>query len=211
MEAGATPNVTTSASESSSLPIGLDTPRSRAVNPSKKSKTAPRTMKSRARGSAPPIAKWIAIQPQMRLQQVMELGICFFTTSEFSDMLWLYGFARRHARVEARSSFSLQHVVATRRSRPLPRTQCGLFCGFPHCTVPPLTSVPTGKRGYNCRQRENRLFLTARQRKRALTVRRARYGGNQASACLFFRCPITVVLPVVLCPMTTSISASRGR
>ena len=147
MEAGATPNVTTSASESSSLPIGLDTPRSRAVNPSKKSKTAPRTMKSRARGSAPPIAKWIAIQPQMRLQQVMELGICFFTTSEFSDMLWLYGFARRHARVEARSSFSLQHVVATRRSRPLPRTQCGLFCGFPHCTVPPLTSVPTGKRG----------------------------------------------------------------
>ena len=55
------------------------------------------------------------------------------------------GFARRHARVEARSSFSLQHVVATRRNSPLPRTQCGLFCGFPHCAAPPLTSVPTDK------------------------------------------------------------------
>ena len=56
-------------------------------------------------------------------------------------MLWLYGFARRAVRVAARASFPLQHVVATRRNSPLPRTQCGLFCGFPHCPASPLTSV----------------------------------------------------------------------
>lgn len=82
---------------------------------------------------------------------------------------------------------------------------------FPLLRSATLTLVlPVGGRFY-CRKRENRFFLATRQRKRALTIRRARYGGDQASACLFFRCPITVVLPVVLCPMTTSISASRGR
>ena len=41
MAEGATPKVTTSASESSSLPIGELTPKRRALMPSKKSKTAP--------------------------------------------------------------------------------------------------------------------------------------------------------------------------
>ena len=41
MVAGATPKVTLSASESSSLPIGDDTFSRRALIPSKKSKTAP--------------------------------------------------------------------------------------------------------------------------------------------------------------------------
>ena len=45
---GATPKVTTSARESSSLPMGEETPRRRAVMPSKKSKTAPRMMKATA-------------------------------------------------------------------------------------------------------------------------------------------------------------------
>lgn len=71
---------------------------------------------------------------------------------------------------------------------------------------------PAGKRGGSTAgSAKTGFFLATRQRKRALTIRRARYGGDQASACLFFRCPITVVLPVVFCPMTTSISASRGR
>ena len=48
IEEGATPKVTSSASESSSLPIGDDTPRRRALIPSKKSKTAPRTIKANA-------------------------------------------------------------------------------------------------------------------------------------------------------------------
>ena len=38
---GATPNVTSSASESSSLPMGDETPNKRALMPSKKSNTAP--------------------------------------------------------------------------------------------------------------------------------------------------------------------------
>ena len=45
---GAMPNVMSSASESSSFPMGELTPRMRADMPSKKSNTAPVTMKSNA-------------------------------------------------------------------------------------------------------------------------------------------------------------------
>ena len=76
--AGATPNVTSSARESSSLPIGLDTPRTRAVIPSKKSKTAPRMMNSNAISGMPYNANTVATHPEMRLQQVIVFGICFF-------------------------------------------------------------------------------------------------------------------------------------
>ena len=78
MLAGATPNVTSSAKESSSLPIGLDTPRTRAVIPSKKSKTAPRMMNSRAISGMPNKANTVATHPEIRLQQVIVFGICFF-------------------------------------------------------------------------------------------------------------------------------------
>ena len=88
MAAGATPKVTTSASESSSFPSAPETPKRRAMNPSKKSKTAPRTMNSSAMASAPLMAKWMAMQPQMRLQDVMELGICFFTMKRIRKRKW---------------------------------------------------------------------------------------------------------------------------
>ena len=88
MAAGATPKVTTSASESSSFPSAPETPKRRAMNPSKKSKTAPRTMKSSAMVSAPLMAKWMAMQPQMRLQLVIELGICFFTMKRIGKRKW---------------------------------------------------------------------------------------------------------------------------
>ena len=48
MADGATPNVTTSAKESNSFPMGEDTFNKRAVIPSKKSKTAPIIMKMNA-------------------------------------------------------------------------------------------------------------------------------------------------------------------
>ena len=48
MAAGASPNVMSSASESSSLPIGDDTCSKRAVIPSKKSNIAPNTMNNKA-------------------------------------------------------------------------------------------------------------------------------------------------------------------
>ena len=44
MALGATPNVTTSAKESNSLPMGEDTPNALATIPSKKSKMAPKRM-----------------------------------------------------------------------------------------------------------------------------------------------------------------------
>ena len=48
MAAGASPNVMSSARESSSFPMGEETCSRRAVIPSKKSNVAPNTMKSRA-------------------------------------------------------------------------------------------------------------------------------------------------------------------
>ena len=50
---GATPKVTTSARESSSLPIGDDTFSRRADMPSKKSNAAPTTIKSKASDALP--------------------------------------------------------------------------------------------------------------------------------------------------------------
>lgn len=73
---GATPKVMTSASESSSLPMGDDTCRSRAAIPSKKSNMAPMTIHSNDHSNMPRNAKCVAMQPEMRLQQVMLLGIC---------------------------------------------------------------------------------------------------------------------------------------
>ena len=43
--------------------------------PSKKSKTAPRMMKAKAHSCLPSKAKHVAMQPEIRLQQVMELGM----------------------------------------------------------------------------------------------------------------------------------------
>ena len=76
---GATPKVTTSASESSSFPIGDDTISSLADIPSKKSKAAPITIHRSAVSNCPWKAKDVAMHPEMRLQEVMVLGICFFT------------------------------------------------------------------------------------------------------------------------------------
>lgn len=61
-------------------------------------------------------------------------------------MLWLDGFARRAARVAARASFFLKHVVAARGSFPLRRTQFGVFCGFLYCDYY-LDVGPAGKMG----------------------------------------------------------------
>ena len=76
--AGAKPNVMTSASESSSFPMGDETLSSRATNPSKKSKIAPIIMKIKASSKSPLSEKAVAMQPEIRLQQVSALGICFF-------------------------------------------------------------------------------------------------------------------------------------
>lgn len=75
IEAGATPNVTSSASESSSLPIGEETPNKRALIPSKKSNTAPMTIKRNAILAEPERAKVVAIHPDTKLQQVNVFGI----------------------------------------------------------------------------------------------------------------------------------------
>ena len=72
------PKVMSSARESSSFPISLETCNSRADIPSKKSKTAPRMMNSIACSGNPFIADTVAMQPEIRLQHVMVFGICFF-------------------------------------------------------------------------------------------------------------------------------------
>ena len=64
-----------SASESSSLPMGEETPNSLALIPSKKSNTAPMTIHSRASSGLFTKANDVAMQPEMRLQQVIELGM----------------------------------------------------------------------------------------------------------------------------------------
>ena len=75
---GAAPKVITSAKESNSLPIGELTFSKRAAIPSKKSNTAPIIINSNATSILPAKAKPIAMQPEIRLQQVILLGICFF-------------------------------------------------------------------------------------------------------------------------------------
>lgn len=57
------------------MPIGEETCSNRALMPSKKSNIAPMIMKSNARSMSPVKAKDVAIQPEKRLQQVMELGM----------------------------------------------------------------------------------------------------------------------------------------
>ena len=78
MAEGARPKVMQSASESSSLPMGELTLSSRALMPSKKSNTAPTIIMMSARLKLLLKANHVAMQPEMRLQQVMALGICFF-------------------------------------------------------------------------------------------------------------------------------------
>ena len=50
----------------------------RALIPSKKSNTAPMMMNKKAMLIWPPRAKTVATQPEIRLQQVRVLGMCFF-------------------------------------------------------------------------------------------------------------------------------------
>ena len=77
--AGARPKVISSAKESICTPNGEETPKRRATIPSKKSNTAPSTMKSIAYSNFPEKAITHATQPEKRLQQVIAFGICFFT------------------------------------------------------------------------------------------------------------------------------------
>ena len=74
---GATPNVTISARESSSFPIGELTFNNRADIPSKKSNTAPMIIHVNDISILPLKAYAMAIQPDIRLQQVIVLGMCF--------------------------------------------------------------------------------------------------------------------------------------
>ena len=84
MKEGATPKLTTSERESSSLPKGPATPKSRATMPSNKSKTAAKKMKIEAQDaelaetSPPPMLQRMERQPHKRLQRVKILGISFF-------------------------------------------------------------------------------------------------------------------------------------
>ena len=75
MAEGAKPKVMSSAKESSSLPIGDDTLSKRADMPSKKSNTAPTIIHNRAMRISPRKALYVAIQPEIRLQHVIEFGI----------------------------------------------------------------------------------------------------------------------------------------
>jgi hypothetical protein len=77
--AGARPNVISSAKESICTPRGDDTLNKRATIPSKKSNTAPNTINSIALSNFPEKAITQATHPEKRLQQVIVLGICFFT------------------------------------------------------------------------------------------------------------------------------------
>ena len=73
---GATPDETMSASESSCNPIGEDWWSSRAVKPSKKSKTAASTSSQKARCRSPSVSiATVAIIPQSRFESVSRLGM----------------------------------------------------------------------------------------------------------------------------------------
>ena len=74
MVEGATPNVTSSARESSSFPIGDEMCNALALMPSKKSNPAPMIIQSNARSGLAKKAKQVAMQPDMRLHHVRILG-----------------------------------------------------------------------------------------------------------------------------------------
>src|SRR5690606_9268565 len=81
---GNNPKLTTSASESSSFPIGELTFSSRATNPSKKSNTPASHTKYAAGMSRPSRTKTTPKQPQIRLQHVKKFGKCRFMIKGFS-------------------------------------------------------------------------------------------------------------------------------
>ena len=71
---GATPNVTISAKESNCLPISPSIFSFRAINPSRKSKTAPASTAIGARSNRPRAANTIAITPESKLNDVNRLA-----------------------------------------------------------------------------------------------------------------------------------------
>ena len=75
MAPGARPKDTTSANESSCLPISEYAFNSRAAKPSKKSKTAARHIKIAAHTKCPSIAKITASEPENRFSEVIKFGI----------------------------------------------------------------------------------------------------------------------------------------
>ena len=75
IEAGKSPKVITSASESNSLPMGEEELSSRATKPSKKSKTPPAINNQLATSRFPLNTSIIPKAPQSKLQQVRTLGI----------------------------------------------------------------------------------------------------------------------------------------
>lgn len=77
MVEGATPEVTQSARESNSLPIGDATLSNRADIPSTKSKQTPMIIHTKASFISPLNAIIVAIHPEIRLQHVNVLGTCF--------------------------------------------------------------------------------------------------------------------------------------
>jgi hypothetical protein len=85
MKPGNTPNDTQSARESNCFPSSPETFNRRAANPSKKSKTADKTMKYAPERTFPFKTKLIPITPERRFIRVKPLGICFknFNSSRF--------------------------------------------------------------------------------------------------------------------------------
>ena len=78
MNPGATPNDTTSDSESKSPPIGECAFSSRAVKPSRKSNSPAAKIITAAITGIPVKENMMEKQPETRLQQVMALGMCCF-------------------------------------------------------------------------------------------------------------------------------------
>ena len=77
MAEGASPKLMMSANESRSLPMGEAAWRRRAARPSRKSNPTAMKMNVAAIGYAPLKAAIVAMQPQIRLQQVRALGMCW--------------------------------------------------------------------------------------------------------------------------------------
>ena len=76
--AGATPKLTISANESSSLPMSEYDFKARAVKPSKKSNVIAAIISHEAIARFPLMAKIIAVKPEARFRQVIVLGMCLF-------------------------------------------------------------------------------------------------------------------------------------
>ena len=83
MKPGATPNDTTSESESRSAPMGECAFSNRAVKPSKKSKSPATKIMIAAATGIPEKENKMEKQPEIRLPQVMVLGICCFRLTLF--------------------------------------------------------------------------------------------------------------------------------